>query len=132
VTSVPRAGSRSDGRFTRQERLVEVGEEGQARIEAGRVSVSARGFEGWVEGRYLAGAGVAVLVVEDLGVGEGAVRLRSDVVIEAKPPAGAARDAGLVDGDVDAGLANPVAGAYVAASRRSLRALRALLEGDGT
>jgi len=47
-------------RFTRQSRLAEVGEEGQARLLAAVVQVAGEGTRAAVESRYLTGAGVAV------------------------------------------------------------------------
>jgi hypothetical protein len=48
-------------RFTRQVRLAEVGEEGQARLEGALVRVEGDGLAGRVEARYLRGAGVGVV-----------------------------------------------------------------------
>jgi len=50
----------SDPRFTRQVRLAEVGEAGQARLIAAEARVHAGGAAGEVEARYLRGAGLSV------------------------------------------------------------------------
>lgn len=44
-------------RYVRQTRLAAIGEAGQAKLAAADAIVS-RGFSGWVEARYLVGAGV--------------------------------------------------------------------------
>ncbi|MGO8992918.1 MAG: hypothetical protein ACLQVI_06295 [Polyangiaceae bacterium] len=49
-------------RFTRQVRLAEVGEEGQARLTCVAVRVAHDGLAGDVEARYLVGAGARVAV----------------------------------------------------------------------
>ena len=51
----------ADARFTRQSRLAEVGDAGQARLEAATARVTAGDA---IEARYLRGAGVRVTVVE--------------------------------------------------------------------
>jgi hypothetical protein len=48
-------------RYTRQSRLVEVGERGQARLMATHVRVPAEGLAHEIEARYLAGAGLQVV-----------------------------------------------------------------------
>lgn len=48
------------GRFTRQIRLAEVGEAGQARLAAARVQLGATGPAREIEERYLRAAGVGV------------------------------------------------------------------------
>jgi hypothetical protein len=48
-------------RFTRQVRLAEVGEAGQAKLSRAAVRVPASGLAAAVEARYLTGAGVAVV-----------------------------------------------------------------------
>jgi hypothetical protein len=54
----------SDSRHARQVILPEIGEAGQARIEAGSAVVDA-GRSGEIEALYLAGAGVGRIVVAD-------------------------------------------------------------------
>ena len=51
----------SELRHTRQARLAEIGEAGQARLVASEVVVSLDGFAGDIEARYLAAAGVRVV-----------------------------------------------------------------------
>jgi hypothetical protein len=48
-------------RFTRQIRLDEVGDDGQARLAAARPSLRGSGVSRLVEERYLAGAGVTLV-----------------------------------------------------------------------
>jgi hypothetical protein len=55
-------------RYTRQVRLAEVGEEGQARLAQALVRVSLGGLAGAVEARYLHGAGVVHARVSPGGV----------------------------------------------------------------
>jgi hypothetical protein len=50
-------------RHSRQARLAEVGDAGQARLAAGHALVVAPGLTGIVQARYLAGAGVGALSV---------------------------------------------------------------------
>lgn len=52
-------------RYTRQSRLAEVGDEGQARIRAARLSVG-DGPEAWSEREYLERAGARVTTVPGL------------------------------------------------------------------
>ncbi len=52
----------TDARFTRQARLVEVGESGQARLAGASVHVAGDGAKADVEARYLRGAGVRVVL----------------------------------------------------------------------
>jgi hypothetical protein len=47
-------------RYGRQTRLADIGETGQAKLCAAKVSPSASGFAGLIEARYLAAAGVDV------------------------------------------------------------------------
>jgi hypothetical protein len=54
------AGASTAYRYTRQVRLAEVGEEGQARLFAAVVGLSCTGLAARVEARYLRGAGVGV------------------------------------------------------------------------
>jgi hypothetical protein len=54
----------SEPRYTRQVRLAEVGERGQARIaEGGALVIASRGLAGVVAARYAAGAGFRALQV---------------------------------------------------------------------
>lgn len=66
-------------RTTRQRRLVEVGEAGQARLAALAARVAGAGIAARVEALYLAGAGVGALVVEDDTVAEAARALNPEV-----------------------------------------------------
>jgi hypothetical protein len=62
----------SKSRHSRQVRLAEVGEEGQARLEATTAFVAADGLAGAVEVRYLAGAGVRKISTGDEAIAEAA------------------------------------------------------------
>lgn len=55
----------SSYRHTRQVRLVDVGEAGQARLASAIVDVGSTGFAGAIEARYLAAAGVGTLRVRE-------------------------------------------------------------------
>ena len=121
----------SQARFTRQQRLLEVGAAGQARIAAARLSPRARGLAGEVEALYLAGAGVGTLVVDDAKAGETAAALAPDVRIVV---ASADTGGSVAAADRTAPLPAPIAG-LVAGARdvgegawRALVALRAVLE----
>ena len=121
----------SQARFTRQQRLLEVGAAGQARIAAARLSPRARGLAGEVEALYLAGAGVGTLVVDDAKAGETAALLAPDVRIVV---ASADTGGSVAAADRTAPLPAPIAG-LVAGARdvgegawRALVALRAVLE----
>jgi hypothetical protein len=62
----------SDVRHTRQVRLAEVGDAGQARIGATTAHVEAEGLAGAVEARYLAGAGVVKIATTSDAIGDAA------------------------------------------------------------
>ncbi len=68
-------------RHSRQARLADVGEAGQARIGAKTFTVAARGLAGDVEARYLAGAGPAGLTVASVAVAASASEVDPDVRI---------------------------------------------------
>jgi hypothetical protein len=59
-------------RHSRQVRLIEVGLEGQRRVASSTHVICGHGLAAKVEARYLAGAGVKALEVEDEGVAAGA------------------------------------------------------------
>lgn len=65
-------------RYGRQTRLADIGEAGQARLSATKVSPSASGFAADIESRYLAAAGVTVT----------AARVESSVDASALPDLG--------------------------------------------
>ena len=124
------------GRFSRQSRLAEVGDAKQERLSRSRVDVAASGFEGWVEGRYLAGAGVGVLRVADPSTQHAATRLRSAIAIEtvpaaSSPPRDAEGASPSAEPDDKPRFFDRSAEAYARAARRALRRLRAILE-EGT
>lgn len=74
----------SDARHTRQVRLAEVGDAGQARIAATTAHVEAEGLAGVVEARYLAGAGVVKIATPIDAVGDAARAV--DARVEIVPP----------------------------------------------
>jgi hypothetical protein len=73
----------SRARHSRQVRLAEVGEEGQARLEATTALVESAGLAGVVEGRYLAGAGVPKIASGDEAVADAARAVDATVEIVA-------------------------------------------------
>lgn len=68
-------------RHTRQVRLAEVGEEGQARLAAATADVVSAGFAGEVEARYLAAAGVGTLRVREGAHAEAARAMDAETAI---------------------------------------------------
>src|SRR5258708_5872708 len=66
-------------RHTRQVRLAEVGEAGQARVRVSALAVRGSGVAGAIEARYLAGAGVGSLRVRDAAQEEAARAVDGDV-----------------------------------------------------
>jgi hypothetical protein len=114
-------------RYTRQARLVEVGENGQARLAKGDVSVRGAGLSASIEARYLAGAGVGLLRVkgEAQAIAARAIDASVRVVIEAGDAADeGAKDRGspLNDLPLDPDAREVALGAW-----RALDALRGLL-----
>lgn len=105
-------------RHSRQARLVEVGEEGQRKIGAMACEVRGRGVASRVEARYLAGAGVARIVVEDEGVACAAKEVDGGVEVRVDP---SDRD---LDRDRDPEWANDL---HPAAREIALGAHRALV-----
>jgi hypothetical protein len=75
----------SDVRHTRQVRLAEVGDAGQARIAATTALVEAEGLAGVVEARYLAGAGVVKIATTSDAIGDAARAVDARVEIVASP-----------------------------------------------
>jgi hypothetical protein len=109
-------------RHGRQSRLAEVGAAGQARIADATVTVASRGLAAEVATRYLAGAGVGRLRVDDARLEEIAAAIDPAVAVEvagARLPAGEASD--------HAGLVDPGARAVAEGAREALRSLRAVL-----
>jgi hypothetical protein len=112
---------RSRLRHTRQIRLPEIGDCGQALFAAGRVRVVGEGLAAEVAARYLAGAGVGTLCVDGERVARAARAVDPDVKTEPAREAGAAR-AGPPFELVDGAAREVAAGAWAA-----LVALRRLL-----
>lgn len=77
----------SRARHSRQVRLAEVGDAGQARIEATTGFVDGSGLTAIVEARYLAGAGVAKIATGEDAVAEAARSVDARVeIVEGKSP----------------------------------------------
>jgi hypothetical protein len=73
-------------RHARQVKLAEVGEEGQARLEATTAFVATDDLSGVVEARYLAGAGVGKISTAHEAIGEVARAVDSTIqIVEARP-----------------------------------------------
>jgi hypothetical protein len=112
-------------RHTRQTRLAEVGDAGQARLGAASVDVRGPGLSGVVEALYLAGAGVGEIGVREDGHGVAAramdatVRLRPARVGEATARARAPEGLDALD---------PAAREVAVGAWRALDAVRAILE----
>jgi len=70
-------------RHTRQVRLADVGPEGQARIARAVVDVPGTGLAAEVAARYLAGAGVGGVRVQDPAAGAAARAVDASVRVEA-------------------------------------------------
>ena len=74
-------------RHTRQVRLVEIGEGGQARLGRAVVAVRGAGHAGEVEASYLAGAGVGTIRVVDDAQARAVRAMDSSVRVERGAPA---------------------------------------------
>jgi hypothetical protein len=109
-------------RHGRQDRLAEVGSQGQARIAAATADVRLTGLAGEVATRYLAGAGVGRLRVREAGLVAVASAVDPAVRVE------------VVDAGVSAGafagdpFRDPAAAAVAHGAREALRILRGILE----
>jgi hypothetical protein len=113
-------------RHTRQTRLVDVGPEGQARLARAEVEVPGRDLAAMVAARYLAGAGVARLLVEDARVAAAARAVDPRVAVDVVPPS----VGGSPRGDhSDDGFTDPSARAVATGAMTALAAIaRALRE----
>jgi hypothetical protein len=80
-------------RHTRQIRLAGVGPEGQARIARAEVVVPGTGLSAEVAARYLAGAGVAAIVVQDERIAASARAMDAAVGVRVDAAVAAAADA---------------------------------------
>lgn len=124
-------------RHTRQSRLVEVGPAGQARLAAASVTVPGSGLAASVAARYLAGAGVGRLRVDDEAAKRAALAVDPAVTVDGAAPAPAPTPA-LAPTPTptpaptpDAlGLEDPSARAVGEGAFAALRALSAILAGD--
>jgi hypothetical protein len=76
----------SKPRHTRQVRLAEIGDEGQARIVATTAVVDGEGLAGTIEARYLAGAGVGKIATGNQSIAEAARAVDSTVQIVPPSP----------------------------------------------
>jgi hypothetical protein len=109
----------SKPRHSRQARLAEIGDEGQARIYASTARVDGEGLAGAIEVRYLAGAGVGKIATDNEVVGAAARAVDATVEI--------VRDAGihLPLGEPPAfGVKDPVALEVAIGAWRALAHLR--------
>ena len=86
----------SKPRHSRQARLAEIGEEGQARIAATTAVIEADGLAGAVEARYLAGAGVGKIATSDEAIADAALHVDASIEI-------------VTEGRVRLGLGDPPA-----------------------
>jgi hypothetical protein len=109
-------------RHTRQSRLAEVGEEGQARLARAAIAVRGDGFAGAVEARYLAGAGVGIVRVAEAAHEAAARAVDPTVTIER---AGASGDSRATPLDVLS--LEPAAGDVALGAWRALDSLRSTI-----
>jgi hypothetical protein len=114
-------------RHTRQVRLVEVGEEGQARLGRATVAVRGGGAAGVLEARYLAGAGLGTIRVADEAQARAVSEMDGSIRVErgapAPPPEPTPLDA--LEG-LDASALDVARGAW-----RALDTLRRVIAGAG-
>jgi hypothetical protein len=114
-------------RHSRQTRLREIGESGQAKIAAASVEVRGSGVAAEVEARYLAGAGVRELRVGDARVASSAQAIDASlaVVVDASLASNAddARDGALSA----FGIRDASARAVATGAHRALVSLRRAL-----
>jgi hypothetical protein len=120
-------------RYKRQRRLFEVGDVGQARIEAGAVLVRGTDLAAEQCALYLAAAGLAAVRVESPALAAKLHALRTDFVaaehtslMQVEPALNA------VEREAHALLADPVAAAVYSGAIAALRVLRALIEPAST
>jgi hypothetical protein len=112
-------------RHGRQDRLAEIGSQGQARIAAATADVRLTGLAGEVATRYLAGAGVGRLRVREAGLVVVASAVDPDVRVEVVD---AGAGASAPPGDGDFAFRDPAAAAVAHGAREALRVLRGILE----
>jgi hypothetical protein len=110
-------------RYTRQVRLAEVGEAGQARLRESELAVRGGGVAGAIEARYLAGAGVGSLRVRDALQEEAARAVDGDVRVRVDDRAGALEERS----PLDALRMDPAAYDVAIGAWRALDALREVL-----
>ena len=114
-------------RHSRQMKLIEIGDAGQARIAAASVDVRGSGPAAAVEARYLAGAGVGELRVESDAIAEAARAIDRAVVVVVD--SSLTTMPGGDDGVVTAfGLRDASARAVASGAHRALVRLRRALE----
>jgi hypothetical protein len=109
--------------FGRQAALVEVGEIGQARLDAAQAEVLAEGFVAEVAARYLAGAGVGRLRVVDPSAAASAREANPDVRVDVVEPSEA--DAAAPIDSLD--LRDPSTRQLAAGALFALRTVRSTL-----
>jgi hypothetical protein len=108
-------------RHSRQSRLADVGEAGQARIARAVAVVPGQGIAAGVAARYLAGAGVAGVRVKDPAAAQAARAVDPAVKVEVDADLPDAFPAWPVG---DATLTDPAARAVASGAMLALRALR--------
>jgi hypothetical protein len=115
----------SEPRHTRQVRLAEVGERGQARIANGGVlRIASRGLAGVVAAKYAAGAGVRALRVTSEPAAAAARAVDARVEVEVVPGHPESPGPAWLDG------MDPAARAVAAGAYEALLAIRGRLEGE--
>ena len=112
-------------RYTRQTRLREFGDAGQARVASSTATVESEALAAEIEARYLAGAGFGELQVRDAATALAARAARPDVSVK-------------VDASIPAhvrplpfDIRDAAAGAVAEGAYRALVAIRAALGIDG-
>jgi hypothetical protein len=111
-------------RHGRQARLADVGAEGQARIGRASAEVRSEGFAGEVAARYLAGAGVARVIVRDPGLSPIVTAIDPHVLVDVHPSMSAEPTPG------DAAFRDPAARELAQGARSALIQIRAALKGS--
>ena len=110
-------------RHTRQIRLTDVGARGQERIARAEVAIPGSGLSAEVAARYLAGAGIGALTVEDERIAAAARAVDAAVVVRIAPTANPDEI------PAPAQLEDPAARELAAGSLFALAALREALAG---
>jgi hypothetical protein len=110
-------------RSARQRLIGEIGDAGQAKIDATAVVVSSSGPSAHVEASYLAGAGFGMLRVSGFAVSRAAKRIAPEITISADAPPMVPPSTQIERVLAQAG-ADPSAVAVAAGAARALAAIR--------